>query len=324
MEKLIMIVRQKKFALLTLDRKFKSMIKKNVNINSLYCRAKNFIKYKLKMKLFVVRNQNEYLNLKNSIGEHIKALTQLIPSKEQSFELQGYSFEAVSDVKFLVDFQYSTFPNVNWRERVICPITGFNNRTRYSLMILEMYVGISRNDKVYIMEQVTGLFSHLKNKYPNLIGSEYINDSLNSGDKNSSGILHQDATKLSFSNDSFKIILSFDVFEHVPNFKKAFEESLRVLKNGGRLIFTVPFVPGENKTLIRARIQPNGDIEHLCEPEYHGDPMASNDGILCFQHFGWDLIGLLKDIGFKHAYAIIGYSIDLGFPSPQIIFIAEK
>ena len=52
--------------------------------------------------------------------------------------------------------------------------------------------------------------------------------------------------------------------------------------------------------------------------------MASSDGILCFQHFGWDLIGLLKDIGFKDAYAVIGYSIELGFASPQIIFIAEK
>ena len=274
--------------------------------------------------MFVVRSQDDYEGLKKNIYEHNNALTQLIPSKEQSFELQGYSFEAVSEVKFLVDFQYSTFPKVNWRERVICPVTSFNNRTRYSLMILEMYLGISRNDKIYIMEQVTPLFPYLKNKYPNLIGSEYINDSFNSGDKNSSGILHQDATKLSFSTDSFKIILSFDVFEHVPNFKKAFEESLRVLKNGGRLIFTVPFLLGENETLIRARIKHNGDIEHLCEPEYHGDPMASSDGILCFQHFGWDLISLLKDIGFKDAYAVIGYSIDLGFPSPQIIFIAEK
>ena len=137
MEKLIMIVLQKKFALLILDRKMKSIIKKIVNTNSLYFRAKNFINYKLKMKLFVVRSQEDYKGLKKNIDVHTKALTQLIPSKEQSFELQGYSFEAVSDVKFLVDFQYSTFPNVNWRERVLCPVTGFNNRTRYSLMILK-------------------------------------------------------------------------------------------------------------------------------------------------------------------------------------------
>ena len=287
-------------------------------------RAIKSLKYKINMKMFVVRSLDDYKVLKINIDEHTKALNQLIPSKEQSFELEGYSFEAARDVDFLVDFQYATFPNVNWRERVLCPVTGLNNRTRYSLMILEMFLRISRNDKVYLMEQVTPLFPYLKKKYPNLIGSEYINDSFNSGEKNSSGILHQDATKLSFSNDSFKIILSFDVFEHIPNFKKAFEESLRVLKNGGRLIFTVPFVLRENKTLIRARIKPNGDIEHLCEPEYHGDPMASGDGILCFQHFGWDLIGLLKAIGFKDAYAVIGYSIELGFPSPQIIFIAEK
>ena len=293
-------------------------------LNDLVVRAIESLKYKISMKMFVVRSLDDYKSLKKNIDDHTKALAQLIPSKEQSFVLEGYSFEANSNVKFLVDFQSSTFPNVNWRERVVCPVTGFNSRTRYSLMILEMYLGISRNDKVYIMEQVTCLYLYLKKKYPNLIGSEYINDSLNSGDKNSSGILHQDATKLSFSNDSFKIILSFDVFEHIPNFKKAFEESLRVLKNGGRLIFTVPFILRENKTLIRARIKPNGDIEHLCEPEYHGDPMASSDGILCFQHFGWDLIGLLKDIGFKDAYAVIGYSIDLGLPTPQIIFIAEK
>ena len=276
------------------------------------------------MKLFTLRNRNDYKKLKKGIDEHLKVLEQITPSKEQDFELEGYSFAADSEVKFHVDFKYSVPNKINWRERVVCPITDFNNRTRYSLMILEMYVGIARNDEVYLMEQISPLYSHLKKRYPNLIGSEYINDSLNSGDKNSSGILHQDATKLSFSNDSFKIVLSFDVFEHVPHFKKAFEESFRVLKKRGKLIFTVPFLVGEDKTLIRARILSNGDIKHFCKPEYHGDPMESENGILCFQHFGWDLINLLKEIGFKDAYAKVGFSINFGFATPQLSFIAEK
>ncbi len=48
-----------------------------------------------------------------------------------------------------------------------------------------------------------------------------------------------DARKLPFSNNSFNTIISNSVLEHIPLVHKVFEESYRVLKPGGYLIFTV-------------------------------------------------------------------------------------
>ncbi|MDP2749606.1 MAG: class I SAM-dependent methyltransferase [Nanoarchaeota archaeon] len=48
------------------------------------------------------------------------------------------------------------------------------------------------------------------------------------------------ASSMSFKNESFDVILSFDVFEHIKNDKRAFDECRRVLKKEGFLIMTVP------------------------------------------------------------------------------------
>jgi ubiquinone/menaquinone biosynthesis C-methylase UbiE len=54
-------------------------------------------------------------------------------------------------------------------------------------------------------------------------------------------IVNQDVQKLTYENDSFDVITSNQVFEHVPNDIQGFSECFRVLrKGGGALIFTVP------------------------------------------------------------------------------------
>ena len=49
----------------------------------------------------------------------------------------------------------------------------------------------------------------------------------------------------------------------------------------------------------------DGTIEHLHPPEYHGDPLDPG-GCLCFHHFGWDLLDLLRDAGFR---SVTAYSV---------------
>jgi hypothetical protein len=59
---------------------------------------------------------------------------------------------------------------------------------------------------------------------------------------------------------------------------------------------TVPFGLNDRTTLIRARVDHTGSIEHLLPPVFHNDPLSLG-GILCFQVFGWDLLDLLRDLG---------------------------
>jgi SAM-dependent methyltransferase len=53
-----------------------------------------------------------------------------------------------------------------------------------------------------------------------------------------------DATNLPYEDDFFDIVVSFDVFEHIEDDKKAVKEVYRVLKKGASLVYSVPAGPG--------------------------------------------------------------------------------
>jgi len=109
----------------------------------------------------------------------------------------------------------------------------------------------------------------------------------------SDGAVMQDVTRTTFTAESFDLIISSDVLEHVPDLHGAFVEMGRVLKEDGRCIFTVPTC---DKTARRAALQPNGSVEHLLEPEYHSDPLNPR-GILAFWSLGPDLPDRFCDSG---------------------------
>jgi len=279
------------------------------------------------LQFYFVHNYKQYQNLleseKDKINLHLAYINEIIPNNEQIFYVQGYSNVSHRIVNFLCDFRHPMgFPNVNWRESVLCPATGFNNRMRFSIHLIESFLNLNSNSNIYLMEQVTPLYNHLIKLYPTLLGSEYLKNSTLLGSANTLGIRNEDATALTFQDNSFDAILSFDVFEHIPNVNLALSECFRVLKNGGKLLLSVPFNVNNEKNLTRSIINDNGEIIHLLEPEYHGDPIGN--GILCFHHFGWEFLDDLKLAGFRDVCAILGWSIEYGYLTPQIQFMAVK
>ena len=249
-----------------------------------------------------------------------KALT---PPIKKEFFYKGFSYPAKEVVDFMVDFEYSDGIHVNWRERLVCPKTNFSNRLRACIHFADFELGILPYHKLYITEQVTPLYRYFKEHIPTTVGSEFLGTNIPSGTVRD-GIRHEDMTRHSFADKSFDFYLSFECFEHIPDFRQSFREAHRVLKDDGALFFTVPFVPGHYESIIRATISPGGEITHLLEPEYHGDPV-NGSGILCFTHFGWQMLDDLRGVGFRDVYALIYWSDSFGYlGGEQIIFIAKK
>jgi len=137
-------------------------------------------------------------------------------------------------------------------------------------------------------------------------------------------IHHEDLTNLSFSSESFELMITLDVFEHIPDFRKAFKESFRILSSNGNLAFTIPFFFNREKTIIRAKIDNEEKINHILPAEIHGKPV-SNDGSLCFQNFGWDILSELNRAGFSDAKASLYWGPWQGHIGyPFFVFSAKK
>ena len=281
------------------------------------------------MQAVRIKSQEGYFDYKSKNAEMAKTIwlkeKQLSDkNRDKPFTVRGFSYPAETMVDFMVDYQYSDGQSVNWRERMICPVTGLNNRLRGSIHLVDFELGMRPYHSIYIAEQVTPLYSFLKNKFPLLIGSEYLGESVPAGYINEQKLRHESATNLSFEDDSLDCYLSFECFEHIPHYRKAFSEAARVLKKGGKFMWSVPFADNVYENIMRAFIDENGKICHILEPEYHGDPVAEG-GILCFTHFGWQMLGQVKNSGFSAAYAFLYRSEIFGYlGGEQMLFIAEK
>jgi len=105
----------------------------------------------------------------------------------------------------------------------------------------------------------------------------------------------QDVSRLTFEDDSFDVVVTEDVLEHVRKSDNAFTEIYRVLKPGGCHVFTIPFF-FDKKTLYRVEVIGEED-KVLLPPEYHYDALRGD--ILSYRTFGIDLYELLDLVGFR-------------------------
>lgn len=102
------------------------------------------------------------------------------------------------------------------------------------------------------------------------------------------GIRCEDLQNLTFPDAVFDVHITQDVFEHVPNPARAFQEIARTLAPGGAHVFTVPLVRKKEASRQRAIVS-GYKIEHLLSPKYHGNPVDPK-GSLVITDWGYDII----------------------------------
>ena len=120
--------------------------------------------------------------------------------------------------------------------------------------------------------------------------SEYF-DGTPSGQLSPNGILCVDFYNMPFPDDSFDLIITEDVFEHIEYPLKAFSEITRALKAGGRHIFTVPIKQG--KTRNRKGLP----------PAHHYAPPGSAGAYVHFE-WGYDICDVANACGTETEYRL--------------------
>jgi SAM-dependent methyltransferase len=210
----------------------------------------------------------------------------------------------------------------NWREQLLCPGCGLNNRMRAAYQLLQERLG--RTGALYLTEQVTPLFRAVSARFGQVVGSEFLRNGTRQGAVDAAGIRHEDLTALTFPDRFFGCIGCFEVLEHIPNHRLALHQLFRCLAPGGTLLATVPFALDRVEHIERAKLHLDGSVEHLLPAEYHGDPL-DGAGVLCFRHFGWNLLPELGAAGFRDAALHFYWSRELGhLGGTQVVVMARR
>ena len=110
------------------------------------------------------------------------------------------------------------------------------------------------------------------------------------------GTLHEgcrceDLERLTFPDCCFDLVVTQEVFEHVFDYRRAFREVMRTVRSGGAHVFTTPKYKQLCKSVDRA-VRSNGQVVHLADPEYHGNPIDSS-GSLVTVHYGDDICEII-------------------------------
>jgi len=129
-----------------------------------------------------------------------------------------------------------------------CLHCGSFSRKRHVAKIINEVVSntsfisqIPKNVKINIYSaDVDDAFFKTLYEYESFVCSDLLPDT-ELGKEIKKRVFCQDLEKLTFQNESFDLVITEDIFEHVRDYKKGFKEISRVLKNGGYHIFTIPF-----------------------------------------------------------------------------------
>lgn len=189
----------------------------------------------------------------------------------------------------------------NHRELGNCLFCEASNRKRQICYLLRKELRIRNTGKIKTTASILnaessgGLHNSLKHNV-NYIASEYFGDAYKSGEMVNE-TLHVNLLDMHFGDNEFDVVLTSDVFEHIPDPYRAFREVHRILKPGGVHLFTVPFYQTHYFDEKRAEIKDGQVIYHM-DPVYHLDPI-NPEGIIVYNIFSIEMLLELSRIGFR-------------------------
>lgn len=180
-----------------------------------------------------------------------------------------------------------------FRDHLLCTRcqNGSIPRERALMVMIDRLAPNWRAARIHESSPATrGVSVVLQNECPNYIPTQFFPDI-------PPGALHQgvrceNLEQQTFRDNEFDLVVTQDVMEHVFDPAAAYREIYRTLKPGGLHLHTTPIYKQRVETECRAKLAADGQIQHLAEPEYHGNPIDNSGSLVTF-HYGYDLHELI-------------------------------
>jgi SAM-dependent methyltransferase len=180
-----------------------------------------------------------------------------------------------------------------YRDHLLCSSCGSIPRERALALMLDRLLPRWRSMTIHESSPGNrGISPKLHQQCPGYIASQYFSDK--QPGSRVGRFQNENLERQTFPDETFDLVVTLDVMEHVNEPELVFKEVNRTLKPGGYYIFTVPTYKNRVESERRSRYLPDGKIEHFAEPEYHGNPISDAGSLVTF-HYGYDLAEMIHD-----------------------------
>jgi len=235
----------------------------------------------------------------------------------EEFSNAGYCYTCDSPVTF--------FAQGEWlRDQYVCSRCSSIPRERALMYCIEKFFPRWRQLTVHESSPAgRGASAKLQQCCQNYIGTQYF-PGFAFGAVHPSGWRNEDLEQQRFSDQSFDLVVTQDVMEHIFQPDKAFAEIARTLKPGGAHIFTVPLINKNDKSELWARQDQGGNLTFLHEPEYHGSPINTKS-VPVTMHWGYDICDYIFHSSGLHTTIVYIDDLLLGIRAEYIeVLISRK
>jgi len=175
-----------------------------------------------------------------------------------------------------------------FRDHLLCDSCGSIPRERALMLVLEREVPKWCTLAIHeISPLFRGTSEVIRRECPGYVPT-YFYPETPPGTVASSGFRCEDVELQTFADQTFDVVISQDVMEHVFRPDRAYREIYRTLRANGLHIHTTPVYKEKLLSTRRAARKEDGSLAHYATPEFHGDPINS-EGALVTYHFGHDL-----------------------------------
>jgi len=161
-----------------------------------------------------------------------------------------------------------------FRDSLVCPNCGSVVRERALALILREILPDWRNRAIHESSPAQrGLSARMPREAPGYVATHFFpGEPLGAVVR---GFRNENLESQTFESDTFDLVLTLDVMEHVFDPAKVYAEIWRTLKPGGRYLHTFPIRKHLTEACTPlAKLMPDGTVKHLTErPEYHGNPI---------------------------------------------------
>jgi len=199
------------------------------------------------------------------------------------FEIDGYCPVCELDVRFTAkrDRPLDKIFYPNWfRNSLACQKCSCLPRERAIAHVLNKACPNWREMKIHESSPAgRGLSPKLRRECPGYVTSQFSREIPFGTNHPQLGWRSEDLENQTYGDETFDVVITQDVFEHLFHPGRAAREIARTLKPGGFCVMTVPVVAPWGATTRRASLDGDKVIHHLPE-QYHGNPVGDGRSLV--------------------------------------------